>query len=308
MGRENHIDNRAYNDFEKCDTDFGIKEQIFTDDTLGVRFAYRDDSSFSTKHWHDSIEIIYILEGSTDVILEQEKYSVKTEELMVISSGVVHASSSRGNKALFMQIPIEIPEKYIPDIKEVYFDVPLSSQDSQVNRHLDRLKKLMRQMYMTASGRETGYALRFAALLFDFLYELYHHFARTRSDEGAPTVVADENDRLTRIVEYTQKHYMETLTIADIAAYVHLQPQYFCRYFKKYMGQTYVEYLNELRLSHVCADLVYSTLPLYKILQLHGFKNYKLFRKMFYKKYECTPAELREHMRISGRSLKSEEN
>ena len=273
----------------------GRQEHVFADNVLDVVFAYRDDSSFCTNHWHDSIEIIYILKGCTEVFIDQKKYSIMPGEIMVINSGVVHASQTMGNNAIFMQIPIELPGRYIPNIKDVYFDVPLHTDDKVKNIQLDSMKKLMRQMYHVAYGKEDGYAIKFAGLLYEFIYEMYVAFAIKRPKKRAAMDVTEETERLTKIVDYTNEHYKENITIAEISAQVHLQPEYFCRYFKKYMGLTYVEYLNELRLSYIYEDLLYTDFPLYKILESHGFKNYKLFRRMFRDRYDGeTPMHVRE--------------
>jgi len=59
------------------------------------------------------------------------------------------------------------------------------------------------------------------------------------------------------------------------------------------MGVTYLQYLNEIRLSHIYQDLITTELPIQEILELHGFTNYKLFRKVFAQKFQMTPSEIR---------------
>ena len=93
---------------------------------------------------------------------------------------------------------------------------------------------------------------------------------------------------------------MEPISIAMIASLVHLQPEYFCRKFKRLMGQTYLEYLNDVRLSYVYEDLIHTTQHLNAILDRHGFTNYKLFRRLFHEKIGCTPGELRKKNAAGG--------
>ncbi len=59
------------------------------------------------------------------------------------------------------------------------------------------------------------------------------------------------------------------------------------------MGKTYLEYLNEIRLSHIYKDLMQTDLPLKTILENNGFTNYKLFRQLFYENFHTTPGEYR---------------
>ena len=78
--------------------------------------------------------------------------------------------------------------------------------------------------------------------------------------------------------------------IADVAM---LQAKYFCRFFKKCMGVTFLEYQNEIRLSRIYDDIINTDDQISHILERHGFTNYKLFRRMFRERFGCTPTKLR---------------
>lgn len=89
----------------------------------------------------------------------------------------------------------------------------------------------------------------------------------------------------------------EVTTDGQISKIASLQPEYFCRFFKKHMGCTYLEYINEIRLSHIYHDLSATDHPLYQLLEMHGFKNYKMFRRMFQEHFHTTPGALRKELR-----------
>ncbi len=268
-------------------------EHIFTMRDLEVAFAYRyDGGSFVTNHWHDSIEIIYIVDGSTDIIIHQRVFTVHAGECMVINAGTVHSTRNMyGNHSIFMQVPLEILERCLPDKKAVNFDVPLRSDDKMVCENLERIKRVIREMRRVMADRRDGYTLKFESLLYELLYELYRNF---RSGRPEPADIYEEEARLTQVIDYTQAHYKEPVSIKEAASVIHLQPEYFCRYFKKCMGMTYLQYINELRLSYIYQDLLDTSWPLYQILDSHGFKNYKLFRRLFYERFGCTPGQLRQ--------------
>ena len=270
-------------------------ERIFTTQDMEIAFIDREDpGSYTAWHWHDSIEIIYILDGSTEVFTGQEAYKVQAGECLVINAGTVHSTRNlEGNRCILLQIPLDVLARYIPDAGKVYFDVPLRSEDERTDRRLTQMKKVILKMRDTARQKSDGYTLRFGSLLYELLYEMYHYFRSDWTKLVAPQDMRKEGTRLAEVIDYTDAHYTEAISIAEIASVIHLQPEYFCRYFKQCMGLTYLEYLNELRLSFVYKDLRDTTLPLYQILERHGFKNYKLFRKLFFKRFQCTPGEMR---------------
>ncbi len=52
---------------------------------------------------------------------------------------------------------------------------------------------------------------------------------------------------------------------------------------------------NDIRISHIYQDLVSTNDKISVILERHGFTNYKLFRKVFYKHFGATPTEVRKN-------------
>lgn len=270
-------------------------ERIFTRQDMEIAFIAREDpGSYTPQHWHESIEMIYITQGSTEVIIDQKVFRVAAGECMVVNAGIVHSTRNlEGNRCILLQIPLDVLARYIPDAQMVYFDVPLRSDDPRTVRRLTQMKKVIHRMQETADARADGYPLRFGSLLYELLYEMYHYFRSDRAKLLTPQDIRKEGTRLAEVIDYTNEHYTEAISIAEIAGVIHLQPEYFCRYFKQCMGVTYLEYLNELRLACVYRDLLDTTLPLYQILERHGFRNYKLFRKLFFKRFQCTPGELR---------------
>lgn len=100
--------------------------------------------------------------------------------------------------------------------------------------------------------------------------------------------------RLDTILDYIAQNYRRHVNIEEIAGIAYLQPGYFCRFFKKCMGITFLEYQNELRLSFIYLDIISTDDSIKDILERHGFTNYKLFRRMFFEHFKATPTEVRK--------------
>ena len=94
-----------------------------------------------------------------------------------------------------------------------------------------------------------------------------------------------------------QAHHRENIALSDAAATLRMHPNSFCRFFKENTGVTYLNYLNEYRLSKVYEDLVTTDVALHEVLEKHGFTNYKLFRHMFAERFHTTPGRMREELR-----------
>ena len=85
-----------------------------------VRFYLSvDEGSYVAPHWHDSLELVYMLEGSITVTTENQKNVLQAGEFNIINSRVMHSVLSGKNRALVLQIPKEMLTKYIPDIDDL---------------------------------------------------------------------------------------------------------------------------------------------------------------------------------------------
>ena len=157
---------------------------------------------------------------------------------------------------------------------------------------------LFRSMQIADDIRPDGYVLRFNSLLFEILFQLYHNFSVKVFQANLNQRTKDLN-RLNEILSYTARNYDRPISIDEISRVAFLEAGYFCRFFKKHMGLTFLEYQNELRLSRIYQDLITTGDTLQQILERHGFTNYKLFRRMFAEHFQATPSQVRKKSKNS---------
>jgi len=161
---------------------------------------------------------------------------------------------------------------------------------------IERVKQKLLQMQHTASSDSPFRDIRMASLLLEITYLLYEEFSCPVT-EGSIFRREKNRQRLSAVIAYTEAHYQENIALNDAAATLHMHPNSFCRFFKENTGVTYLNYLNEYRLSKVYEDLVTTDVALHEILVKHGFTNYKLFRHMFAERFHTTPGRMREELR-----------
>ncbi len=93
------------------------QEHITLQPNRSIEFRVTDDfGSFSPPHWHDALEIIYILEGSSIVTLSDRTKTVLPGQFLLINSGRIHTARcpSTGNRSILMQIPDAFLANYLP--------------------------------------------------------------------------------------------------------------------------------------------------------------------------------------------------
>ncbi len=100
-------------------------------------------------------------------------------------------------------------------------------------------------------------------------------------------------DLMKKAVSYISQHYSEPLTLNIVANQVHLNASYFSTLFKKEMGMSFKEYLNQVRIEESKRLLANSSFSIIDIAVSVGFEDQSYFSKVFKKYTGITPKQFR---------------
>lgn len=96
------------------------------------------------------------------------------------------------------------------------------------------------------------------------------------------------------ITQYIELHFMENLSLDQIAGVVGTTSKYFSNYFKKQFGVNYVDYLNKVRLGHAKKLLKETHISIAEICEKVGYLNPSTFTTTFKKYFGISPSEYRK--------------
>lgn len=94
-------------------------------------------------------------------------------------------------------------------------------------------------------------------------------------------------------VGYISTHYAKPVNLTDVAAFVHLNPEYFCRLFKEETGKNFSNYLVDIRLNKSVELLKNTSMKVYEIAELVGYSNLSYFSTSFKKHFGVNPFDFR---------------
>lgn len=258
-----------------------------------------DEGSYVTPHWHDSLEMVFMLEGSITVTYEGKKNILYANDFNVINSRVVHSVLSANNRALVLQIPKEVLKKYIPDIDFYIFYVDMHPQNAVDQTKLEKIRKIFHDMYIIYDIQPEGYLLKFNSLLYDLLFTLIHSYA-TRITEKSLDKDYKYLERLNEMITYIKEHYYGKFSVSEMAQKFGYSEDYMARFFKKQTGMTIIDYLYAYRVTKVYQDLIHTEKTINDIFEQHGCTNYRVSMKVFKELYGCTPKEKRKQIKEKG--------
>ncbi|MCI7812960.1 MAG: helix-turn-helix domain-containing protein [Lachnospiraceae bacterium] len=95
--------------------------------------------------------------------------------------------------------------------------------------------------------------------------------------------------------KYIKENFSQHLNLETVAAAVYVSPNYLSALFRSETGQTFVEYLTDVRLSHAEQLLMDMKYSVEEIAMMCGYQNVGHFTQIFKKKYAMSPGKFRKN-------------
>ncbi len=280
-------------------------ENVYFDNTVpksqntGISIACTTaPGGYHPLHWHEELEILFPLNGTADITIEGKKFQLLKKHMLVIESRKVHNTYIYDKVSMFVSIHVSRKHmrQYLPDIDSYRIHcTPEYASDGQfpTYRGICELLENLTRLYIE---EPITYRMEADGLVLQILSRLIRFFSVKQS-----SLPADGNrlgdslamERIRDVITYVENHFREPVTLDDITGLLGLGKEYFCRFFRKNMGMSFLTYLNEVRLAHTYEDLLNTNAPISEIMEANGFTNQKLFNSSFKTLYGCTPSSIR---------------
>ena len=96
-----------------------------------------------------------------------------------------------------------------------------------------------------------------------------------------------------KVQRYVESHYQEAFAVEALSESLNYSPNYIRSIFKKYTGETLLEYITKLRMERALQLLLDSTVRICNISYKVGYSNPSYFCSQFNKKFGMTPQQYR---------------
>lgn len=234
-------------------------------------------------HWHESVELLYFIEGRCLVSSNSRRLEAKPGEIAVINSNHLHSFQALSGICRYYCL---IPGKEMCDEAGIHVDElsfsPIVSSDSAAACFQNIIREF--------SSRSPYYRPAVRAQLLS----LFVLLARNFSSPAGPDVSQAEGKKLAMVkaaVRYIGENFRKSLTVEDISRAVGFSKYYFCRCFKEVAGQTVVDYVNFLRCHNANILLSSGESNVTEAAELSGFHNLSYFTKTYKKYMGSLPSE-----------------
>ena len=263
---------------------------LHSDFAMVVCYELTGVKSETVPHWHKAVEVTLPMENPLLVTTDGEMWEAPEGKVLVINSRSVHvtrgkdrAKTSRGCVLLLSE---ETLASFCPDFEQLRFHL---TPDSEVQPELVRA---MKALHYHKTHPSPSIQAEVYALICHICYLLLTRAAVPREGAEPPEQRPDYLAR--KAVEYIETNYKSALTLSQVADWVGLQENYFCRYFRKYTGTSFGKYLSQVRLKFALAYMVEFGASVTDSAFQAGFASSKAFTDCCRRVYGMTPAEYKK--------------
>lgn len=243
------------------------------------------------KHWHRSVEIYVIQEGSLNFYIDDTVYPMSAEArpFILVNSNELHEIEAPvPNRTIVLQIPLKNFSGYLGEDDYIYFMRSRADSD-------EKIVKLIRDMFQVYEEKKYGYDLAVNGMFSLMLYEMVTEYKVNETDQELLRQNRNLN-RLSDITNYIRKNYNQELSLDLVAAQFGFSPAYLSRMFRKYASMNYKTFLQNLRLEYAVQELVETDHYIGDIALNHGFPNCKAFSSAFKVRFGVLPGEYRRSL------------
>lgn len=251
-------------------------------------------------HSHQSCEIMYVTGGNCTVFCGSEELSLRQNQFVFIDSAVPHRLEVSGEKPcsiLNLEFLIQAKKTPLPlselweksrEFQEFFAAPPpfLVAEDLRSMGYA--MKDLLAHLQKDPEGQD----FLLCVLLYRMLLELSYCACQKRQASGL--------EYLKRARDYIDLHFLEEISIPDIAARAGINKSYLQALFSRMYHCTINTYINQKRLNQAAFLLTNSSLHITDVAFASGYNSRQHFAHTFEKFYGVSPSRYR---RLHSRHL-----
>ncbi|MBQ7923592.1 MAG: helix-turn-helix domain-containing protein [Clostridia bacterium] len=230
-------------------------------------------------HMHHCFELLTLREGEMQVDVDDRRYTLHPGDTLMIFPNQIHSlhcvEHSRHVLILFS------PKLVSAYTKKIAAKKPEDNFFAPDPFYLDKLEQLL--------YRQAG-ILEIKGLLYDFCAAFDTDAVYKEADTSSLTLICN-------IFRFIEQNYTGNCTLSDLVKYTGYDYAYLSRYFKKNVGISFNDYVNQYRISQACYLLQNGEMTVLEVSNECGFNSLRSMNRNFKEQMGIPPAEYRRKFR-----------
>jgi YesN/AraC family two-component response regulator len=230
--------------------------------------------------------------GSGSYYVRGKQYQMKEGDLIIFNHIEPHGWMVESE---FMDMKVMIFSTNLVSRFKYDYLIPFIERGSDFKNKISKndffaseIVQMMDEIYVEATKKSEGAHLLILAdvlRILTFLIRYYENDGLLMAKSETILEKRSNMKRLENALSYINEHYMEKITLKQVADLVFMSESYFSSYFKSVIDRSFIDYVTDLRLQRVNELIDTTDGSICEIAMESGFNNmanfYRIYKKHF---------------------------
>lgn len=266
-----------------------------TEKSIPYVLFYDREGALVPSHWHKETELVLVRTGNVRMVINDVLYTLGPGDMAVVLGGDTHSyfQTYDHERVVVMFAPelfedgdeLRLIQKKMKGISRV------STQWSEA--HQQAVRDIFHCLIGLNDTAQLGRNLSVRARLYDLVVLLANDFEQDtqQRDTQEKSAQAAMLANLEKAFLYVERNFSGHIDLQDVADELGFTTSYFARFFKRFTGITFMEYLTAYRVGRVQRLLAERRMNVTQIAEATGFASVKTFNRVFKAHTGMSPRE-----------------
>lgn len=258
--------------------------------------TYKTPDFETAWHKHLECELILITEGNGTALIGDYIGEYKQGDIFLLNTNVPHWFRKSQNTTIGSAIVIHFMRDFwgegflaLPEMKNIAGLLDNKNTGIQLQENLsNEVAILIRQLEFTAG-------IERIQLLISCMQKISTSAQQKIITTAFDTMTSgEENPVIETIIDYSFKHFLDPISLKEVAGITSMSIPAFCRFFKRNIKKSYFDFIKEIRIGHACKLLRETSRPVLEICYDSGYNSWAHFSKQFKAVTNISPSKYRK--------------
>jgi AraC-like DNA-binding protein len=259
---------------------------IYETRNKGIAYEYKD-SVHVPPHLHETIEIVYVTEGSVELGVGKELYHLNEGDFGIVFPNVIHhyqVFCTGKSKAIYLFLTPSLAPSFFEGLQKYSPKYPIIKKEKVHEDIINSVQAL--------TNFDSYSSLIVQAHIQVILAHVFSDMEMVDKD------MIGGNDIIYNVVEYVAKNFREQICLDKMAFDLGISKYVLSRVFAKTFHCNFNKYVNGVRLNYAVSVLENTYETITNICLDAGFESQRTFNRAFKERYKMTPREYRKSIHM----------
>ncbi|MCM0649549.1 AraC family transcriptional regulator [Clostridium swellfunianum] len=273
-----------------------IKPEEFNPQILYIFRSDNKNGYAGKNHYHDNIELNYVVSGTAFYTIDDTVYEVREGNLLILNPGIYHQQFIPSDVHT-QGLHIGINKLFLKGLSQNLILPDGTSPLAVLTKYANEFSSCIHQIIVEQESKLAGHELVLKTLVMRLIVILIRELYSVEDKADSYKLSFEYSEKsimVNTIIEYINNHYNEEISLDKLSKNHYLSPVYLSKVFKEETGDSPINYLINLRLDKAKELLEKGSLSIKAVAKLVGYNDAYYFSKLFKKHFGISPSKLKK--------------